>query len=44
MARDLASFCPTPAELIIVPKFTHNQPFRKPDLTFWGPVIDRIVG
>ncbi len=44
MARDLAACCPTPAELIIVPNFTHNQPFRKPDLAFWGPIISHIVG
>jgi alpha-beta hydrolase superfamily lysophospholipase len=44
MARDLASFCPAPAELLIIPNFTHNQPFRKPDLAYWGPIISRIVG
>jgi pimeloyl-ACP methyl ester carboxylesterase len=44
MARDLASCCPTPAEVIIVPNFTHNQPFRKPDLAFWGPIISHITG
>jgi pimeloyl-ACP methyl ester carboxylesterase len=44
MARDLASFCPTPAELLIVPNVSHNQPFRKPDLAFWGPIISRIIG
>jgi uncharacterized protein len=44
MARDLAACCPAPAELIIVPNFTHNQPFRKPDLAFWGRIIDRITG
>jgi uncharacterized protein len=44
MARDLAACCPTPAELIIVPNFGHNQTFRKPDLAFWGPIISRLIG
>ncbi len=43
MARDLASCCPAPAEAIIVPGCRHNQPFRKPDLAFWGPIIARIL-
>jgi pimeloyl-ACP methyl ester carboxylesterase len=43
MARDLASCCPTPAELVIVPNFGHNQVFRKPDLAFWGPIISRLT-
>jgi hypothetical protein len=43
MARDLACCSRTPAELVIVPNFRHNQTFRKPDLAFWGPIIDRIV-
>ena len=44
MARDLASCCPTPAEVVIVPNVRHNQPFRKPDLSFWGPIISRLIG
>ncbi|HEY1804136.1 MAG TPA: alpha/beta fold hydrolase [Terracidiphilus sp.] len=43
MARDLAGCCRTPAEVVIVPNFRHNQTFRKPDLAFWGPIIERIV-
>jgi alpha-beta hydrolase superfamily lysophospholipase len=44
MARDLASCCPGPVELLIAPNLAHNQLFRKPDLSFWGPIIARIVG
>jgi hypothetical protein len=43
MARDLAACCRTPAEVVIVPGFRHNQPFRKPDLAFWGPIISRLT-
>ncbi len=42
-ARDLASWCPGPAELILAPNVTHNQPFRKPELSYWGPIIDRLI-
>jgi pimeloyl-ACP methyl ester carboxylesterase len=44
MARDLASCCPGPVELLIIRNVTHNQPFRKPDLSYWGPIIARITG
>jgi len=43
MARDLAACCLTPAEVVIVPNLRHSQPFRKPELTFWGPIIARIL-
>ncbi len=43
MARDLAACCPVPGEVVIVPGYSHNQPFRKPDLSFWGPIIARIL-
>ncbi len=39
MAERLASVCGPNAELVIVPEVGHNRPFRKPELTFWGPVI-----
>jgi alpha-beta hydrolase superfamily lysophospholipase len=44
MARDLASCCPGPVELLIVSNLAHNQLFRKPDLSFWGPIIARLYG
>jgi hypothetical protein len=43
MARDLASCCSGPAELLILPNVAHNQPFRKPDLSYWGPIISRLT-
>jgi uncharacterized protein len=42
MARDLAAFCSPAAEVILVPDTSHNQPFRKPRLDYWGPIIDWI--
>jgi alpha-beta hydrolase superfamily lysophospholipase len=43
MARDLVACCPEPAELIVVPNVTHNQPFRKPELSYWNPIIRRLI-
>ena len=43
MARDLAAGRPGNTTLVIVPNVSHNQPFRTPDLDFWGPVISWVV-
>ena len=40
MAAQLASFCSPHAQLVVVPGMSHNQPFREPLLSYWGPVID----
>ena len=42
MAADLAGWCSPNAEIILVPDTVHNQPFRKPHLSYWGPIIDWI--
>ena len=44
MARDLASWCGESAELLIVDGGGHNKPFYNPDLSYWGPIIERISG
>jgi len=43
MARDLAAGRPGNTTLVIVPNVSHNQPFRTPDLDFWGPVISWVI-
>jgi len=43
MARELVAACPGNTELVVVPNVGHNQPFRTPDLDFWGPVISWVV-
>jgi alpha-beta hydrolase superfamily lysophospholipase len=40
MARELAGWCEPRAEVVLVPNTTHNQPFRKPHLSYWGPIIE----
>lgn len=39
MASDLAAYCSPRAHVVLVPGTTHNQPFRKPHLDYWGPII-----
>jgi uncharacterized protein len=43
MARDLAARCGPNAELVIVPGVAHTQPFRKPHLSYWGPIVSRLL-
>jgi alpha-beta hydrolase superfamily lysophospholipase len=42
MARELAGWCEPRAEVVLIPNTTHNQPFRKPHLSYWGPIIEWI--
>jgi hypothetical protein len=39
MARDIVSWCGENAELLLVRGIGHNEPFYKPDLSYWGPII-----
>jgi hypothetical protein len=42
MATELASTCGANAELIVVPNLSHNEPFYKPRLSYWGLIISRL--
>lgn len=39
MARELAGFCGPIHELIICPDVSHNEPFQRPRLSYWGSVV-----
>ena len=43
MAKELRGFCPGPVELVLVPKLSHNEPFRNPQLSYWDRIIARFV-
>ena len=43
MARELAGFCNSPFELVIVPNATHNDPFYHPQRSYWGEIIARFL-
>ncbi len=40
MARELAGWCEPRAEVVVVPNTAHNQPFSKPHISYWGPIIE----
>ena len=40
MATELAGYCSPKAEIVLVPDTTHNQPFRRPRVDYWGPIIE----
>jgi uncharacterized protein len=35
MAKELTTYCGTQSELVIVPMLAHNDPFFRPDLSYW---------
>jgi hypothetical protein len=39
MASELAAYCSPPGEVLLIPETSHNQPFRQPHLSYWGPII-----
>jgi alpha-beta hydrolase superfamily lysophospholipase len=44
MAQELAGWCEPRAQVVVVPGMGHNQPFRKPNLDYWGPIAAWICG
>lgn len=43
MASELAAFCSPAAKVLLIPGTSHNQPFRRPDLSYWGPIISWLA-
>jgi pimeloyl-ACP methyl ester carboxylesterase len=43
MASDLKSFCGPDSELVVVPNLSHNEPFYRPRLSYWGLIVSRLV-
>lgn len=43
MASALKAACSSRAELVIVPSVGHNEPFWRPQLSYWGPIITYLV-
>jgi uncharacterized protein len=43
MAAELAAFCGSEAELLVVPELDHNEPFNHPHLSYWGLVLARLA-
>jgi pimeloyl-ACP methyl ester carboxylesterase len=43
MAKELAGLCGAQAKLVRVAKLKHNQPFRRPEPSYWGEIIARFL-
>ena len=43
MAEELAALCGSGAELLVVPRLGHNEPFYKPRMAYWGLILSRLV-
>jgi uncharacterized protein len=43
MASEIAACCGPDSELVVVPNLTHNEPFYKPRLSYWGLIVSRLV-
>jgi pimeloyl-ACP methyl ester carboxylesterase len=43
MASEVAACCGAESELVVVPNMTHNEPFYKPRLSYWGLIVSRLV-
>jgi pimeloyl-ACP methyl ester carboxylesterase len=39
MAHELGGWCEPRAKVVLIPNTTHNQPFSKPHISYWGPII-----
>ncbi len=39
MGHDLLSCCGSQAELLVLPARSHNAPFYKPEMAYWGPIL-----
>jgi hypothetical protein len=43
MAETLKAACAAPSELVVVPGLTHNEPFYRPQLSYWNLIASRLI-
>lgn len=43
MASALKAACSCRADLVVVPDVAHNEPFWRPQLSFWSPIVTHLV-
>jgi pimeloyl-ACP methyl ester carboxylesterase len=43
MAHDVVSLCGGNARLLLMPGLGHNEPFYKPNVSFWGPICSFLL-
>jgi alpha-beta hydrolase superfamily lysophospholipase len=43
MASELCAWCSPLTQVIIVPELAHNEPFYRPTMAYWGPIISHLL-
>jgi pimeloyl-ACP methyl ester carboxylesterase len=43
MAEALKAACAGPSELIVVPGLAHNEPFYRPQISYWSQIVSRLI-
>ncbi len=43
LARELVACCGGRANLLVLPASSHNEPFYKPQMHYWGPIISWLL-
>jgi uncharacterized protein len=43
MAEELRAACTSDSELIVVPGLSHNEPFYRPEISYWGLIASRLI-
>jgi alpha-beta hydrolase superfamily lysophospholipase len=44
MGRELHAHCGDGAEFLVIPGHSHNEPFNRPRIAYWGPVVRWLAG
>lgn len=44
LGEELHARCGDCAEFLVIPEQGHNQPFRRPTVEYWGPIVEWIRG
>jgi alpha-beta hydrolase superfamily lysophospholipase len=43
MAWRIANACGERGELVVVSGLTHDEPYRRPTESYWGPIVERVL-
>jgi len=43
MAKQLNECCNSSAEMVLVPQLTHNEPFHRPTMAYWGLIVAHLL-
>ena len=43
LGEQLHALCGESAEFLVIPEHGHNEPFRRPRLAYWGPILEWLA-